>query len=94
LCINYSLDILEFDYATIAEQNDKNETVGGSLPQLHRVNFPPTLPDVTLDAPDGVVVEDNTGTILAIHIPGVCAGLEVRSLILCKLKTNQFFRMK
>ena len=83
LGINHPLDNLEFDYTTRAEQSDKNETVSGSLPQLHGLIFPPALLGVTHQLPN--VVEDNTGTILAIYIPGVCAGLEVRSLILCKL---------
>lgn len=47
---------------------------------MEDLSLPERLPDVLLDAQDGVVVQDLTSSILAIRIPGACLDLNVSHL--------------
>jgi hypothetical protein len=73
-------DRLDIDYAAVAIHNDKSTSVGHTQKDLKPLHLPKKLPNVILDDPDGVVVEDKQGTILAIRIPGALKGLNVSAI--------------
>jgi hypothetical protein len=89
--IIYSAPVkLNFDFRSVALNNDKAMNLNGTQDNLLSPRLPHIPPDqkVILDSPGGAAIEDKDGNLLAIRLPNVFAGIHVSIFSCSPFKSN------